>query len=564
MLRTCALLMLVIVNTSVAFYCKQHSGITAFLPEVPVNNDCFNFIASTHVNVNASFKSQSGKNLLSNSTPNCIAAEHVTGHSIDDIQVSQCLNQTQTGFYKCFFDEAAQQWYIATSVASCLYAEEGSVLPAEFGGLPTCICKAIQLNFYCNSTIRQTCTTSSSKKLSHGDLVALSLSGVTLLVVVCVAVLYSLHIKRHRQSAKDDSHERLVLQEFDAAQYKRAAESEHEINRLKKAWIIPQRQLRMHKCVASGGNGDVWKASWGHVPVAVKKLKHPMSAVDATVHEEFDREVRFMESIRHPNLVLFYGAGVGDDNHPFLVMEFMEFGTLCAMLRSDKTLKWEMRLRFASDVADGMLFLHDEVDITHRDLKSANVLIDRYLHAKVADFGESRFLGRYHELAPHTAESALTYAGMHEGAPSAPSRIHQDNSTPSDPELTRGVGTLAWMAPEIIDGGTLYNNAVDVYSFGVLLWELATRQRPWGHITATGIQYRAAVRAAVRIGDRPPKPTSCTPAYCHVMENCWAQQPSSRPTFKQVVQMLEELGTPNKRHADAESHDVSFYDIASE
>lgn len=121
-----------------------------------------------------------------------------------------------------------------------------------------------------------------------------------------------------------------------------------------------------------------------------------------------------------------------------------------------------------------MAFLHEELDILHRDLKSANVLIDRYFHAKVADFGDSRFLGHYHEVIPRLSDdqdAATAYAGMGDahvaGAPSVVKGIDRSAAGMQDADLTRGVGTLLWMSPEIIDGGTFYTNAVSCTSFHV-------------------------------------------------------------------------------------------------
>ncbi len=96
--------------------------------------------------------------------------------------------------------------------------------------------------------------------------------------------------------------------------------------------------------------------------------------------------------MRHRNVVMFYGAG--RDNHegmPFLVLEYMERGSLAKLLHSTDTISWDLRLTIATDVARGMQFLHGRnPPVIHRDMKSPNVLLNDRWIAKIADFGESR------------------------------------------------------------------------------------------------------------------------------------------------------------------------------
>eukprot|EP00041_Stephanoeca_diplocostata_P022495 m.537729 g.537729 ORF g.537729 m.537729 type:complete len:133 (+) comp22077_c0_seq30:2678-3076(+) len=89
--------------------------------------------------------------------------------------------------------------------------------------------------------------------------------------------------------------------------------------RLQQAWVIPEQDVIFEEMLASGAFGTVWKGRWGHIPVAVKKLKLPLDGLDPVATEDFDREVSFMQSIRHPNLLIFYGAGVTSDGLAFLV-----------------------------------------------------------------------------------------------------------------------------------------------------------------------------------------------------------------------------------------------------
>eukprot|EP00039_Didymoeca_costata_P016052 m.281022 g.281022 ORF g.281022 m.281022 type:complete len:151 (-) comp16326_c0_seq3:4-456(-) len=98
-----------------------------------------------------------------------------------------------------------------------------------------------------------------------------------------------------------------------------------------------------------------------------------------------------MSQLRHPNIVLFFGAGQDDEGGPFIVSEFLTRGTLRAVLANQtkyRSLSWSLRVNMCLDVAAGMAFLHSrKPQMLHRDLKSDNILLDERFTAKVADFG---------------------------------------------------------------------------------------------------------------------------------------------------------------------------------
>ena len=112
-----------------------------------------------------------------------------------------------------------------------------------------------------------------------------------------------------------------------------------------------------------------------------------------------------MMSIRHTNLLIFYGAGTMADNRPFMVTEFMALGSLKHVLADpDQALDWGVRIRIAAQVAGGVAYLHS-LKIVHRDLKSDNVLLNEQLDAKVADFGTSKLVTA--SRAPPTGPAQL-------------------------------------------------------------------------------------------------------------------------------------------------------------
>ena len=101
--------------------------------------------------------------------------------------------------------------------------------------------------------------------------------------------------------------------------------------------------------------------------------------------------------------------------------------------------------------------------------------------------------------------------------------------------MTTNVGTLLWTAPEILKEQP-YDLKVDVYSFAIVLWEIATRQVPFADISSAW-----AVRQAVVDGERPPIPEHAPPQYLSLMTICWSESPIARPTFAEAVRQLEYL-----------------------
>lgn len=178
----------------------------------------------------------------------------------------------------------------------------------------------------------------------------------------------------------DDAHEEVDL-------------SRAHVAELERVWHIPESELSDLALVDSGAFGDVYQAHWSGRVVAVKMLRRAVLESDSLASQEFDREVRFLRSVRHPNLVLFFGSGVTSNQVPFLVTEYLEYGSLYSILYGDETertvcedlLPMETRLRFAVDAAKGMRFLHGLVPpIMHRDLKSRNLLVGHGHIVKVA------------------------------------------------------------------------------------------------------------------------------------------------------------------------------------
>lgn len=258
--------------------------------------------------------------------------------------------------------------------------------------------------------------------------------------------------------------------------------------------------LHLKERVGAGSFGTVHRAEWHGSDVAVKVLTVQDFQDDQL--KEFLREVAIMKRVRHPNVVLFMGA-VTKRPHLSIVTEYLPRGSLYRLLHrpaSGEVLDQRRRLRMALDVAKGINYLHClSPPVVHWDLKSPNLLVDKNWTVKVCDFGLSRFKA-------HTFISSKSVAG-----------------------------TPEWMAPEFLRGEPS-NEKSDVYSFGVILWELVTMQQPW-----SGLSPAQVVGAVAFQNRRLTIPANTSPLLASLMEACWADDPSQRPSFKKIVETLKKL-----------------------
>ncbi|KAK9668630.1 hypothetical protein RND81_13G073200 [Saponaria officinalis] len=271
-----------------------------------------------------------------------------------------------------------------------------------------------------------------------------AIAGITvgvLAALIMLAVVY--FIRRRRQKTKNSS----ILLDSHGEQSKRTAHgSSHTTTSatgtvgvtVNKSVEFSYEELAqatdnfsLANKIGSGGFGDVYYAELRGEKAAVKKM-------DMQASKEFLAELNVLTRVHHLNLVRLIGYCV--EECLFLVYEFIENGNLSQHLRGSgkPPLPWASRVQIALDSARGLEYIHEHTVpvYIHRDIKSANILIDKNLHAKVADFGLTK----------------LTEVGIH----SAPTRL---------------VGTFGYMPPEYAQYGEV-TPKVDVYAFGVVLYEL--------------------------------------------------------------------------------------------
>ncbi|KAI6650330.1 Lim kinase [Oopsacas minuta] len=184
----------------------------------------------------------------------------------------------------------------------------------------------------------------------------------------------------------------------------------------------------------------------------------------------FKKELTILKSLSHPNILRFIGVFLPEKGGISLITEFLDGGTLNSVICKKETFPWLDRIRIARDIAAGMDYLHEHI-IVHRDLNSHNVLLRKDLTAVVADFG----LARTVEGEALKPVNSLRF------------KSKRNNCKTTTKPITMGVktikrkmtivGSMAWMAPEMMKE-KLYNEMVDVYSFGIILCELLSRLNP--------------------------------------------------------------------------------------
>ncbi|CAM0878160.1 unnamed protein product [Alopecurus aequalis] len=273
--------------------------------------------------------------------------------------------------------------------------------------------------------------------------------------------------------------------------------------------IIKNEDLEELRELGSGTFGTVYHGKWRGTDVAIKRIKKSCftgrSSEQERLAQEFWREAEILSRLHHPNVVAFYGVVKdGPGGTLATLTEFMVNGSLRHVLqRKDKCPDLRKRLIIAMDAAFGMEYLHSK-NIVHFDLKCDNLLVNLRDHSrpicKVGDFGLSKI-----------KRNTLVSGGVR--------------------------GTLPWMAPELLNGSSSkVSEKVDVFSFGIVMWEILTGEEPYANM-----HYGAIIGGIVNNTLRPPVPANCDPEWRRLMEQCWSPDPSQRPAFTEIAGRLRSM-----------------------
>ncbi|XP_029454614.1 mitogen-activated protein kinase kinase kinase 9 [Rhinatrema bivittatum] len=264
-------------------------------------------------------------------------------------------------------------------------------------------------------------------------------------------------------------------------------------------------ELVLEEIIGIGGFGKVYRAIWRGEEVAVKAARHdPDEDIGQTI-ENVRQEAKLFAMLRHPNIIALKGVCLKEPNL-CLIMEFARGGSLNRVL-SGKQIPPDILVNWAVQIARGMNYLHDEaiVPIIHRDLKSSNLLILEKVEngdlsnkiLKITDFGLAR---EWHRTTKMSA-----------------------------------AGTYAWMAPEVIRS-SMFSKGSDVWSYGVLLWELLTGEVPFRGIDGLAVAYGVAMNKLAL-----PIPSTCPEPFAKLMDDCWHPDPHSRPSFVNILDQLTRI-----------------------
>lgn len=275
---------------------------------------------------------------------------------------------------------------------------------------------------------------------------------------------------------------------------------------------IDATEITLEAPIGDGSFGAVYRGRCRAKAVAVKVLYRQFAP--GTL-EAFRKEVAILRTVSHPNVALFMGASTTTPGKLMICSELL-WTDLETLLRDRaQALPLLTRLRMAQDAALGLCWLHGaNPAIVHRDVKPSNFLVDEHMHVKVCDFGLSQLVPRGEHLV--------------------------------DPGR-RARGTPLWMSPEVLLGRG-FDAKADIYSYGLVLWQILTRQELFPEHTSL----TAFVRAITRENLRPPIPPHLSPDLAALLQACWDVDPASRPSAADIVARL-----------DATIHAIAIPDVSA-
>lgn len=252
--------------------------------------------------------------------------------------------------------------------------------------------------------------------------------------------------------------------------------------------------IEVEEVVGRGAFGVVCKAKWKGKDVAIKTIE------SESERKAFIVELRQLSRVNHPNIVKLYGSC---NNPVCLVMEYAEGGSLYNVLHGAEPLPHysaSHAMSWCLQCSQGVAYLHGMKPkaLIHRDLKPPNLLlVAGGTVLKICDFG--------------TACDIQTH-------------------------MTNNKGSAAWMAPEVFEGSN-YSEKCDVFSWGIILWEVITRRKPFDEIGGPAFR----IMWAVHNGTRPPLIKNLPKPIESLMTRCWSKDPSQRPSMEEIVKIMTHL-----------------------
>ncbi len=412
--------------------------------------------------------------------------------------------------------------------------EFGVSLRVESGNTDTtgfvhCINVTLQYESFLPPTtgVSMTSVTSSSESLpsdsegggSSSITIAVSAgAGILYIIGMCAAIIIFRRKRRYNSAIMPNDHERSAdlfpHYNFSPSSYRKLP-TENDSN-------IPSDDLEMdtlndlnlrditinkEKMLGQGKFGEVYEGMWCKVTkVACKRLKKELEHQSAG--KQFIREVEILKHLKHTHVVQFFGIFIGENDEKFMVMEFMERGSLLDFLQKhkDSALTRDrnglfMFLQMCMDIAAGMDFVVRQ-EYVHRDLAARNLLVNQAFRVKIADFGTSRKV------------------------------VSRDNQYQDKPEK---LFPVRWSAPEVLKNRK-FTLKSDVWSYGVVVWEIFTE----GDTPYFGMNNEVLQRSILggrTLADEFPK--NVPEEVILAVKPCWIMDPIHRPSFRTLYDAME-------------------------
>ena len=284
------------------------------------------------------------------------------------------------------------------------------------------------------------------------------------------------------------------------------------------SWEIPFRRLERGKKIGAGGCGQVYCGRYGNRKVAIKELFATL--MNPGDLDEFKKEAALLASVRHPNIVQFFGVSQTDESF-FIVTEFCPTSLDKLLKAGGRKVNVKKVVRWCAQIADGVLFLHDR-KIVHRDLKPHNLLLGNDGNVRICDFGIAKTVNSF-------------------------------GKNGSSAQMTVQIGSPAYMAPELLDTAAAEEEEdgprqkikvmkksiafkCDVYSFACVCAALFGG----AHI----YENMSAMRVIVGVSQnklRPKIPKECPEEIAALMRVCWQHDPTLRPAFEEINRLFGAL-----------------------
>ncbi len=265
--------------------------------------------------------------------------------------------------------------------------------------------------------------------------------------------------------------------------------------RLSPKLVAPYYEIEFKSKIGEGTFGKVFSGKWHGTEVAIKEIEFEAGEEKAT--DMLVREAEILSDLHHPNVVQLLAVCLEPARY-CLVMALMKNGSLESYLEKN-TLSLHMKQQLILDIATALNYLHSR-NTLHRDLKSANILVNESGRAMISDFGLSK------------AENVKSIQKHSEG--------------------------VAWQAPECFQHPFTYTAKADVYSFGMLMWEIMTGKKPYQQYK--GFRRDIDIIAHVKKGSAEDIGNEIPECYADIIRACWNSNPTKRPEMSVVIEKLEE------------------------